>query len=334
MTPGAAVLVALLSQSAAGSTSTTVRLDVRAPTECTSRDDLAHRITARSPRIGIAENASVAAQVVVTIPRAGNVLADIRVGPTGIGQAPRRVVARSCEEAADSAALIIAVTLDPSLMRPSSSVRPEGRKQSQDKSAADRAPLAAVPATPLPRPEQPRPVTAEQARHAQFGATLNGQTMFGAVPGVLPGGAVYLMAALDRRSVWAPALFLGAMRIWRSDVAENGGAASFTLDAISVDACPLALRWGLLAARPCASAVRGRLASQGSKTAGALNASRPFEAVGAALAASFGWRWQLSARLGLGVTLLRDSYEFGTNVFYRAAPLTFSASVGAGVLWH
>jgi hypothetical protein len=369
MTPGAALLVALLSQAAGGSPQDSavprLRLAVRAPAECTSRADLASRITARSPRIGIADDAAVAAQVVITVQRPGSVVADIRVGPAGLDQAPRRVLAHSCAEAADSAALIIAVTLDPSLMRESSSGRAGEQRRSDEAAAPNRArpkttpastpisakkpggataspqpptppppPVVATPApeaAPPPEPEQaPRPPPPPSRR--QFGATLNGQTVFGAAPGVLPGVALYLMAALDRESLWTPALFLGATHAWRSDFAETGGTASFTLDAISLDACPLALRWGLLAARPCASALVGRLASEGSSTN--QGAARPYGVAGAALAASFGARWQLSARLGLGATLLRDQYEFATNVFYRAAPVTFSASLGAGVFWH
>jgi hypothetical protein len=39
-------------------------------------------------------------------------------------------------------------------------------------------------------------------------------------------------------------------------------------------------------------------------------------------------------RLGLGVTLIRDSYEFATTVFHRAGAITTSASLGIGVRWH
>src|SRR5437762_1464135 len=82
-------------------------------------------------------------------------------------------------------------------------------------------------------------------------------------PSSRPGVAVYGMAELDRGGLWAPALFVGATHVWRNDLAESGGTASFTLDAASVDACPLRLGWSRLVARPCASALVGRLASTG-----------------------------------------------------------------------
>ena len=77
----------------------------------------------------------------------------------------------------------------------------------------------------------------------------------------------------------------------------------------------------------------GRLATQGSNTSQAASAARPFGAAGAVISAGFGSPIELSARLGIGVTLIRDAYEFATNVFYRAAPVTISASVGVGFHW-
>ena len=62
-------------------------------------------------------------------------------------------------------------------------------------------------------------------------------------------------------------------------------------------------------------------------------ASRPFAAAGAALAVGFGAKLEVSGRLGIGVTLLRDSYEFANDVFYRAAAVTISASLGVGMRW-
>ena len=133
------------------------------------------------------------------------------------------------------------------------------------------------------------------ATKRELGVTLAGQTVFGAAPSVMPGLALYAMAALERDGPWAPALFLGATHVWRSDLVESGGAASFTLDAASLDACPLRLRLSSLAVRPCASALFGRLASQGSNTGREQpgSAARPFGAAGAVLTATFGSRGRL-----------------------------------------
>ncbi len=368
MTPGAALLVALLSQGAtvapnapSEAAPTRVRLEIRAASECTSRGDLAARIEARSPRVEVADEAPLTAQVAVTSPRPGRVVADLILGPVGSTEPPRRVVARTCAEAADGVALIIAVTLDPKLRGPglanadrdhASGAREKGTSPAEGpeehgKSAPEtpaktsappptaatgerpapetRAPLPVRPTTPAPGPSQ--------ATRRELGVSLQGQTIFGPAPSVLPGIAVYVTAALDRPGPWTPALILGGTHVWRSDLPEAGGAASFTLDAASLDVCPLRWRRALLTARPCATALFGRLASQGSGAAMQAGASRPFGAAGAALAVGFGAKLEVSGRLGIDVTLLRDSYEFANDVFYRAAAVTISASLGVGMRW-
>jgi hypothetical protein len=149
----------------------------------------------------------------------------------------------------------------------------------------------------------------------------------------MPGIALYGMAALDRPGVWAPALFVGATHVWRDDLSQTGGTASFALDAATLDVCPLRLRWSRFAARPCAAALVGRMSVRGSDTGNPASAARPFGVAGAAITAGFGSTVELSVRLAVGVTVIRDSYEFATNVFYRASLITTSASLGVGVRW-
>jgi hypothetical protein len=367
MIPGAALLVALLVQTASGTAadaaSTRVRLELRAPHDCTSRLDLAARIATRSSRIEVVDDAPISAHVDVAPARTGGVVADLVLTSAGVEQPPRRVVARSCAEAADGVALIIAVTLDPNLRRkaaagPSEQGKASGGGTAGAPPAAERtAPSAssgervAPPAVTPPdsriapaaatRPPAPLEAKAEapvasapgRGQRRELGASAAAQAIFGPAPVVMPGIAVYLLAALDREGPWSPALVVGATHVWRSDLPESGGAASFTLDAASLDACPLRLRWSRLVARPCASALFGRLGTQGSNTVQAAGAARPFGAAGAVISAGFGSPIELTARLGIGVTLLRDSYEFATNVFFRAEAVTISASVGVGVHW-
>ena len=42
---------------------------------------------------------------------------------------------------------------------------------------------------------------------------------------------------------------------------------------------------------------------------------------------------ELSARLAAGMTLIRDSYDFGGLTFHRAGAITVAASLGAGLRW-
>jgi hypothetical protein len=151
----------------------------------------------------------------------------------------------------------------------------------------------------------------------------------------MPGIALYAMAALDRDGVLSPALFLGAIRVWRDDLSQAGGSASFTLDAASVDACPIRLARSALAVHPCASALFGRMDSSAADTGNAISSQRPFALAGAAVTArvGLGSALQFALRLGVGVTLIRDSYQFGSATFHRADPVTTAASLGIGTRW-
>jgi hypothetical protein len=360
MPPGVALLVALLMQGASGAAGagpdgavTRARLEVRAGAECMSRTDLVARVASRSPRILFVDDAPIAAQVSLTSSRPGNVIAELILAAAGAEQTPRRFVARSCDEAADAIAVIIAVTLDPTLKRRSAADLEQGGARPTDATTAPPAPTApgdgAAPPAAKPddqpaRAKEPTPPPTVEAPAAsrppggpalQVGVSLAGQTIFGPAPAVMPGVAVYGMAALDREGLWAPALFIGATHVWRGSLSQPGGAASFTLDAASLDACPLRLVLARLAARPCASALVGRMASSGTETDAPSSFARPFAAVGAAVSAGFGLgsRVEIALRLGIGWTLTRDSYELGTTVFHRAERLTTSASLGIGARW-
>jgi hypothetical protein len=371
MTSGGALVVALLLQSPASApaaapeaASTKARLELRGAADCLSRSDLTARVATRTPRIQFVDDAAIYASVVVTSARPGNVVAELVLATAGAEQPPRRFVARSCAEAADAIALIIAVTLDPTLRRnavagatqdrnagaggeggsrvgadssgggssttaPGTAPASPPAAKPTDQPAADTPP--GPPAT-LDSPTPPAPARAiTTGRH--YAAYVAGQTIFGPAPVILPGLALYGMAALDRGGVWAPALFVGATRVWRSNLSEPGGTASFTLDAATLDACPLRLGGSRLVARPCVSALVGRLTASGSDTPDPATSARPFAAAGAALTASLGTTVELSARLGIGMTLIRDSYHFGSTTFHRAGGITTTVSVGVGLRW-
>jgi hypothetical protein len=334
MTSGAAVLMALLVQSAESpvapleAPATKVRLDLRAAGECVSRAELTSRVAARSRRIQFVDDASIYARVSLTSARPGGVVAELVLAVPGPEPPSRRFAARSCAEVTDAIALIIAVTLDPTV------------KLGEAGASAVPVPAEAPAAPPAAARPAPSPVAAQSAAPApsggtarQFGVTVAGQTIIGATPGVMPGIALYGMAAVERDGPWAPALFVGATHVWRSDLPESEGNASFTLDAASLDACPLRLERARFVARPCASALVGRLKASGSDTDQATSAARPFGSAGVAFMASFGSRIEVSARLAVGLTLLRDAYELGRVIFYRASPITVGAGLGVGFRW-
>ena len=363
MSPGGALLVALFVQSSIGaavtapdSSVTLARLEVRASVECMSRSHLASRVAARSQRIRFVDDAPILAQVSLRSSRPGNVIAELVLATAGVEQPRRRFVARSCGEAADAIAVIIALALDPTLKRKTTTrvdrgqdaaasdktagtpgaTAPAANAESAATKGADQPADKPIPAPPPPveSPAPPPPLSLSTTR-PEFGAQLAGQTIFGPAPGVMPGVAIYGMAALDREGPWAPALFVGVTRVWRSNFSEPGGTASFTLAAASLDACPLRLRWARVDARPCASGLLGRMASSGTNTDDPSGETRRFAAAGAAVitAVKLSGPVYLSIRVGVDWTLTRDWYEFGGAIFHRAAPVTTSASLGLGARW-
>jgi len=151
----------------------------------------------------------------------------------------------------------------------------------------------------------------------------------------MPGVAIFLAAALDRDTVFSPAIYLGATHAWVTGLERSGGTAAFFLDAGSLDACALRIHVGPLDARACASALGGDWTSSGSATVMPHSRSRPFAVAGAAaiVTVHLGSIFVIAARLSGGATLVRDTYAFGDRTFYRAAPATAFGSLGLGVRW-
>jgi hypothetical protein len=335
----------------------TVRLEVEARPDCTSRNEIIAAVAARSSRIRFVDDAAYTARAVVATPRSGSVVADMVVAATGENPASRRVAAWSCAEVTDAIALIIAVTLDPTAVhKASTGIGPAARSSLNASTAAgsSESPGGAAPPKPsaesvVKPPEQstisPKPAaTVIEPSAAQAGESVlagpprfvlyaMGQTVFGPAPAVMPGLALYALTALDRQSILSPAAAVGAIHSWRSELSERGGKASFALDVASVDLCPMTLRTSVLAGFLCASAMVGWTSSSGSDTQAPKSRTRPFVAVGGSLVLSvaLGTRFSLAARLGTDATAIRDSYYFGASTFHRAALFTTSASVGLGM---
>ncbi len=336
----------------------TVSLDVQAAPECTSRSDIVARVASRSTRIHFVDKearASVEARFAAD--RSGGMTGKLVISGPGRKALSRRVVARSCTEAADAVALIIVVTLDPTSLKDGRGTTPEpasvapptdstGDKSSSAESSPGPSPKANEPPheqrrSPTRHPAKPveappvvssPPVAPVASRRVSV--DLAGLAIVGPAPAVMPGIGIYATAALDRDALWSPALVIGAMHAWRSDF-EGGGTASFALDAASLDGCALRVRLSHFEARGCASALVGRLSASGSDTSNPASYARPFAVVGAAavVGVRLGSMFALSPRFGVGLTLVRDWYMFGPNVFHRADPLTIDAGLGLGVRW-
>jgi hypothetical protein len=130
---------------------TRAHLDVLGSPGCITRDNIASRVAARSSRIRLdADDASVEATVTVTSQQPGNVTAELRMMGPDTAATPRRVVARSCQEAADAVALMMAVTLDPTPLR-------NAPRSATTEPARGRETLAPPAHAPPPVRNEPRP---------------------------------------------------------------------------------------------------------------------------------------------------------------------------------
>ncbi|HZL20142.1 MAG TPA: hypothetical protein VFG23_20590, partial [Polyangia bacterium] len=160
-----------------------------------------------------------------------------------------------------------------------------------------------------------------------------GLLISGPAPHPMPAIAVRLFAALDRPSIWSPALRLTFQHGWQNGVEEPGGTADFALDAVALDLCFLRLSIVAVDLRGCATATAGRLSASGSDTYSPASQARPFLAVGgtAILEIALG-RWVvLSGSVGAADTPIREAFEFSPDIFHRvsATTLTFDLGIGA-----
>ena len=160
-----------------------------------------------------------------------------------------------------------------------------------------------------------------------------GEVVAGPAPAAMPGVALEVQAALDRTSIWSPAVILTLSHVFSADLSEPDGRATFTLDLLGLDACPVRVVLLRLEARACAAASVGRLAAQGSHTYDPRSVARPFATAGGTvrLTVPVVWRVEVRARFGVGAALWRDAFEFTPDVFHRVASVTLVGDVGVGV---
>ena len=330
------------------------KLEVEAEPGCTTRADLSTRVRARSPRVGFVDDGSgLSIRVRISPAPSSRIAAEVALANRGMKSSLRHVLARTCTEAADAVALIIAVTLDPTSadQRSNPGATSESATTSQQTTPSTRRETTAAVAasrTSVPKPGSNNPNAASAAgseldakaasrSRPTFGAQLAAEAFVGVAPGVMPGVALFAMAGVDRPSPWSPAFVLGVRHAFRSNVPEPGGNASFTLDAATLDICPIRFRLSVLEVRPCGSALFGRMSASGTDTLNpASESARPFGVIGgAALAtADLAWLLEISARLAMGANLVRDSFEFDPATFHTVPAVSAAGSIGIGLRWR
>lgn len=351
-----ALLIALLSYSAGRAVAAaesdapiaSASLELAADAGCATRADLIARVRARSPRVRfVVDGSGLLIRVQISMLPSGAVSSEVTLANPGTKAVTRHVPAHSCNEAVDAAALIIAVTLDPTsadhAATPSATTADAPRSDQGD-SAKGATSSTGAPSTAASKPPAARSnAEASAGSEREGGSTPRARTTFaaqlaaegivGVAPGVMPAVALFATVGVERGSRWSPTFVLGVRHAWRSDFQAPGGSASFVLDAATLDACPVRFRTGAFEARPCAFVLFGRFVAEGTDTLNPQAESvRPFWTLGGAgvVTVDLTRLLQITGRLALGANLVRDSFEFNPSTFHEVPKVSAAASVGVG----
>ena len=259
------------------------RLDVDAAPSCSTRDELVARVAARSTRDSIRQRRRGIPTMTARIDAGpkGTVVAELTVVEPDGRRFARRLEAPSCAAATDALALVVAITLDPSAATAGAAPPPTRRRPRWSRSVRRR---------PLRRPRGRRQGGTSTATEAGAAArrpstepptvAAAGEVVAGPAPAAMPGVALEVQAGLDRTSIWSPAVILTLSHVFSADLSEPDGRATFTLDLLGLDVCPVRVVLLRLEARACAAASVGRLAAQGSHTYDPRSVARPFATAG------------------------------------------------------
>jgi hypothetical protein len=338
----------------------TVHLELSAAPDCATDAELIARVAARSTRIHFGPSGTGTFELRVEIAPGPN---DAQLGrlslidPSG-RRSNRRLTAPTCAETVDAVALVAVISLDPSYapsgdapaardlaadgqVAPPAGNQPDGdraevstpARRASERAAADRPPVPAGvgPAHVEGDAETAAPPPISARRH--LGAGVAGQLISGPAPHPMPAVAVHLFAALDRPSIWSPALRLTVQHGWQNGVDEPGGTADFALDTVALDLCFLRLSVAAVDLRGCATATAGRLSASGSDTFSPASQARPFLAAGgtAILEIALG-RWvTMAGSVGAADTPIHDAFEFSPVIFHRVSATTLTFDLGMGV---
>ncbi len=167
-----------------------------------------------------------------------------------------------------------------------------------------------------------------------FTGGAGASAMVGPAPGAMIGAFAYAVWGWNRAPAWSPSISFGAAHLERNGVVAVGGIASFTLDTLQVEVCPLWL--GVerrVSGRACASGSAGYLTTRGSQTVDPEVHRSPFTSFGGSAALTFlpVWRVEIEATAGFGFPLQRYIYQFQPGVFHQVAAVSLVGGLGVGI---
>jgi len=141
---------------------------------------------------------------------------------------------------------------------------------------------------------------------------------FRALPRPAIGGSAFLEVGSSSRH-WLSPLIRGAIshveRLGQPEAtSEVTGEANFALTLSTLSVCPVRLGIGRFSVRPCASGSAGALRSWSTKTDDPQPRTRPYVSWGPSgiFAIKLGKLVEIVGDVGLGVTVIRDTFTFGS----------------------
>jgi hypothetical protein len=347
----------LVTSSAAAQTSdepVDVALTFNAPKECATQQAFERRVKARSERIRWVSDAPHSGTARVTLEQTGAAVR-VRLAWTrgNDGTTVREFRAPNCEEAMDAAALVIAITFDPTAptlppdtsdsqsdqqRNRSAGGTPPGESTSSDPDSNSKAGSgddSEVQALNIPATDSGALGGGSRSRSShQIGisATALIEGLSGVAPAPMEG--VGLSAGVS----WGDGIFVPEVRLvfvhfLGLTYPADGGDAQFELDGGRLVGCPLRLGHERFALRPCLQSFGGRLQASGQNTIEPEKHSRPLWLVGGSLVGTYRPKSVLlfMGDVSLSGPIARDHFQFAPAQFHQVERLVWSAGFGVGL---
>jgi len=304
-------------------------LELSAPEGCGSEAELATSITRRSDRIRIDPTSTRRLRIQI---RAEGQLTrvDLELSQPSGRKASRTLRASSCSEALEAAALVAAVSLDPTasaLLEPPPPEPPPPE------------PVKVKPPPPPKKPPPPPPPPEPSERLAVSIGVL-GEAVFGPAPRAMFGVAGLAMLGWERDSILSPAIRLRGGADWASEQVspDTPGIVKFRLTYGAAELCPIRIGIPVIAFLPCAYGAAGRLWAAGRQFPRDNFTSKPWYSVGGSLIALLRPQGplELQASMSVAYSPRQDSFFLSGpyQEIHTVSPVVWSPGLSIGVVFQ
>jgi hypothetical protein len=297
-------------------------LELAAPEGCGSESALGASITRRSDRIRIDPTSARRLRIQI---RAEGQLTRVTIEleqPSG-RRSSRTLRASSCDEALEAAALVAAVSLDPTasaLLDPPPPPPPPPPPEPAPK--------------PVPPPEPPPPPPPRVKETIAVSGAVLGEATWRPAPRTVLGVQGVVMVGWERDSVLSPAVRIRGGRGWADKpIPDRGpGIVRFRLTTSTLEVCPLRFGVPVLSILPCAYGTGGRLWAAGRQFPRNGFSSKPWWVVGGSAVLLFRpiGPLEVQASGGVGWNQRRDSFTLSGPDQQIHVVRAASGSVGVG----